>query len=158
MPGARPLRRLVKRVATHAHLGLKHERGFKKLDWRMTEEERMRVLVVDDAQDAAQALAGLLTLDGHATRVAHDAQEALRACEMVEPDCVLIDINLPGMDGLELARQLRERYGKGIVLVAVTGWGEPEARVSSAFSDLDHYLRKPVSQEQLRTLLPPQKD
>jgi CheY-like chemotaxis protein len=77
---------------------------------------------------------------------------------MVEPDCVLIDINLPGMNGLELARQLRERYGKGIVLVAVTGWGEPEARVSAAFSDLDHYLRKPVSQEQLRTLLPPQKD
>lgn len=105
--------------------------------------------------DVAQALATMLELDGYAIRVAFDAGQALLACDEALPHCALIDIDMPGVDGLELARRLRERFGQDMVLIAVTGWGEADERVSEAFAQMDHYLRKPVSAEQLRALLPP---
>lgn len=121
----------------------------------MNETDRVNVLVVDDMPDAAQALACMLELDGYATRVAFDAAHALRLCDEALPHCALIDIDMPGIDGLELARRLRQRFGHDMVLIAVTGWGEADERVSEAFAHMDHYLRKPVSTEQLRALLPP---
>jgi len=124
----------------------------------MNEADRVRVLVVDDVPDVAEALACMLDLDGYATQVAHDAEQALRACEDALPHCVLIDVDLPGIDGLQLATMLRERHGSDLVLVAVTGWGEADERVSAAFAQMDHYLRKPVACEQLRALLPPLQD
>ena len=121
----------------------------------MKETDCVKVLVVDDVPDVAQALAGMLDLDGYTTEVAHDATQALHACEAALPHCVLIDIEMPGINGLQLAGMLRERHGNDLVLVAVTGRGEAEDRISAAFSQMDHYLRKPVSCEQLRALLPP---
>ena len=117
--------------------------------------EEVRVLVVDDVVDVAHALANLLALDGYATQVAHDAESALRLCEAQLPHCVLLDIGMPGVDGLELARRLRTRFGNELVLIAVTGAGAPEERVSERFACLDHYLRKPVTPEQIRTVLGP---
>lgn len=120
----------------------------------MTQEE-VRVLVVDDVPDVARALADLLAFDGYATQVAHDADSAMRMCEMQLPHCVLLDINMPGVDGLELAQRLRTRFGDDLILIAVTGTGDPDDRVSESFACLDHYLRKPVTQEQLRVVLGP---
>lgn len=117
--------------------------------------EEVRVLVVDDVADVAHALANLLALDGYATRVAHDAESAMQLCESQLPHCVLLDIGMPGVDGLELARRLRARFGEDLVLIAVTGAGAPEERVSEKFACLDHYLRKPVTPEQIRTVLGP---
>ena len=113
----------------------------------------VRVLVVDDVVDVAQGLANLLALDGYATQVAHDAVSAMRLCETEVPHCVLLDIGLPGVDGLELAQRLRTRFGSGLVLIAVTGKGDPDERVSEKFACLDHYLRKPVTPEQIRNVL-----
>lgn len=118
----------------------------------MTTDE-VRVLVVDDVVDVAQALANVLALDGYATRIAHDAVSAMRLCEAELPHCVLLDIGLPGVDGLELAQRLRTRFGSDLVLIAVTGAGDADERVSEKFACLDHYLRKPVTPEQIRAVL-----
>lgn len=120
----------------------------------MTKDE-VRVLVVDDVADVAQALANLLALEGYATQVAHDADSAMRACETQLPHCVLLDISMPDVDGVELAQRLRTRFGNDLILIAVTGSGDPDDRVSERFACLDHYLRKPVTREQIRAILGP---
>ena len=91
---------------------------------------RRRILVVDDNVDAAESLARLLTrLYGHEVRVAHDGPEALAAAEEFRPEVVLLDIGLPGMDGYEVARRLRERPEfEETLLVALTGWGQEADR------------------------------
>ncbi|MEO8122594.1 MAG: response regulator [Burkholderiales bacterium] len=118
-------------------------------------QDEVRVLVVDDVTDVAQALAALLACDGYTTQVAHDAGSAMGACETKLPHCVLLDINMPDVDGLELAQRLRTRFGNDLILIAVTGSGDPDDRVSESFACFDHYLRKPVTQEQLRAVLGP---
>lgn len=117
--------------------------------------DEVRVVVVDDVSDAAETLACALELDGYHVRTANDGHHALTVIEEYQPHCVLLDINMPGIDGCELAKRLRERHGDDLVLIAVTGWGEEDDRVSQAFVRIDHYLRKPVKPELLRKLLPP---
>jgi CheY-like chemotaxis protein len=118
-------------------------------------EDEVLVLVVDDAPDVADALAALLNIDGYATVVANDAQSALGVCDECLPHCVLLDIEMPGMNGLELSRRLRDSFGSNLVLIAVTGRGQQDERVSAKFECFDYYLRKPVTPEQLRAVLPP---
>ena len=96
-----------------------------------------------------------LTLDGYMVRIARDGNEALAVVETFEPHCVLLDIDMPGLDGDELSKCLRERFGDAIVLIAVTGWGTDDARVTQTFARVDHYLKKPVSETALRKVLPP---
>jgi DNA-binding response OmpR family regulator len=119
------------------------------------DEDEVRVLVVDDARDVAEMLAVTLTLDGYAVRVAHDALEAIAVIEAQRPHCVLLDVDMPGIDGAELSRRLRERYGDDIVLIAITGRDNQDQRVADTFARVDHYLRKPVEPTMLRKLLPP---
>ena len=114
-----------------------------------------RVLVVDDAEDLAAAIAGLLALDGYDVRTATDGRQALATMHDHMPECVLLDIEMPGMGGVEVARRVRELYGGDVVLIAITGWGEEDLRVSQEFADFDHYLRKPVDPAALQRLLPP---
>jgi CheY-like chemotaxis protein len=116
---------------------------------------RHRVLVVDDNVDAANSLAKLLArLYGQEVRVAHDGTQALEAAEHFLPEVVLLDIGLPGMDGHEVARRLRERPTTGqALIVALTGWGLESDRQRSAQSGFDRHLVKPVDPEMLRTLL-----
>lgn len=114
----------------------------------------VRVVVVDDAKDAAEALACHLELDGYVVRVAHDGEQALEVIAEFKPHCVLLDIDMPGMDGCELSRRLRERYQDDIVLIAVTGWGEDNQRVAESFVRVDHHLRKPLDPKVLRKVLP----
>jgi len=115
----------------------------------------VRVMVVDDVVDSANMLAMVLEMDGYTVRTANNGEEALRAVEQFAPLCVLLDIHMPGLSGHALAQQLRIRYGDEIVLVAVTGEGDADDRISDSFSQFDHYLRKPVDMALLKKLLPP---
>ena len=117
--------------------------------------EEARIVVVDDVADAAESIASALMLDGYSVKIALDGQSALAVVEEYRPHCVLLDINMPGIDGHELAKLLRARYGDEVVLIAVTGWGHEDERVSAAFASVDHCLRKPVNPEMLRELFPP---
>jgi PAS domain S-box-containing protein len=114
----------------------------------------LRVLVVDDNRDAAESLAELLALEGFETRLAYDGAATLAACRDLRPDVILLDIGLPGMDGYEIARQLRREYGRNhLVLVAMTGYGQAHYREWAVAAGFDHYLVKPVGAEALLELL-----
>jgi signal transduction histidine kinase/CheY-like chemotaxis protein len=113
-----------------------------------------RVLVVDDNHDSADTLAALLRMAGHAVQVAYDGRAALEAARTTLPEAVLLDIGLPGMDGHEVARRLREQTGtRPILLVAISGYGQEEDRVRSLEAGFDHHLVKPVDPEAVRALL-----
>ncbi len=121
----------------------------------METSEEVRVLVVDDVPDTADMLALVLEMDGYNARAVHSGEEALRLVDEFAPLCVLVDIHMPGLSGHELTHRLRSRYGDEIVLVAVTGAGLAEDRISDQFAQFDHYLRKPVDLGLLKKLLPP---
>ena len=116
--------------------------------------DEVRVVVIDDVSDAADALALALQLDGYDVRTAHNGVDALALIEVYRPHCVLLDIEMPQMDGCELSRRLRQLYGDDIVLVAVTGWGQDNERVAESFGRVDHYLQKPLVYEKLQVILP----
>jgi DNA-binding response OmpR family regulator len=118
-------------------------------------DDDVRVVVVDDTHDVADMLSVALQIDGYAVRVAYDATEALVAIEEHRPHCVLLDINMPGIDGCELSKRLREKHGDDIVLVAITGSDNQDQRVADTFARVDHYLRKPVDPMAMRKVLPP---
>lgn len=104
-----------------------------------------RILVVDDNVDAAEMLAAMLELRGHGTRVAHDGPDALVAAREIHPDVIFLDIGLPGMDGYEVARQLRADPAFEVtVLVALTGWGSQDDKERALEAGFDVHLTKPV--------------
>lgn len=113
-----------------------------------------RILVVDDNKDSAESSASLLRLDGHEVQVAHDGQTALQSVQDFHPDVVLLDIGLPGMDGYEVARQIRAMSSSGnILLIAHSGYGEGEHREKSRLAGFDHHLVKPADLSQLTELI-----
>lgn len=113
-----------------------------------------RVLVVDDNVDSAETLAMLLRVKGHEVRTANDGPTALEKARAYQPDVVFLDIGLPGMDGYEVARRLREQAGrKPVFLAALTGYGRDEDRRLGEEAGFDHYLVKPVEAEDLESLL-----
>lgn len=118
-------------------------------------KEEVKVVVVDDDEDACESLGLLLELDGYSVRTATNAARALAAVEEHEPLCVLLDLGLPDEDGCVLARQLRDKHGPGLVLVAVTGWTRNEDRERAEASGIDFILSKPLHPGDLRKLLPP---
>lgn len=112
------------------------------------------VLIVDDNVDAAEMLALLVETMGHRTHVEHDSHEALARARAHPPDVCLLDIGLPGMDGNELARRLRaDLVTTGIVLVAVTGYGQEHEKRESFEAGFDHHCVKPLDLERLAGLL-----
>ena len=115
----------------------------------------VRVLVVDDQKDAAETLAELLTMNGYVTRTATDGAAALRLVAEFLPHCVLLDVQMPGIDGLELTRRLRATHRDDVVLIAVTGGSADESRVAQTFDLVDHYLVKPIDIAKLEKILPP---
>jgi CheY-like chemotaxis protein len=111
-------------------------------------------MVVDDNQDAANSLAMLLRLQGHEAIVAHDGQSALAIAPTVRPNMMFLDIGMPGMDGHEVARRVRQLPDlNSVVLVALTGWGQQEDRRRSAEAGFDHHLVKPPNPADLANLL-----
>lgn len=119
------------------------------------EFDEVRVLVVDDSVDAADTLATLLTLNGYTALTAADGLEALDRVSSFNPHCVLFDINMPNLDGLQLVTRLRQQQRNDIVLIAITGGSVRDSRVGATFSLADHYLIKPVDPRKLALLLPP---
>jgi PAS domain S-box-containing protein len=115
---------------------------------------RRRVLVVDDNIDAAEALSRLLRLQDQEVCVAHDGDAALEIAGAMQPEVVLLDLELPKLDGFEVARRLRaERPVRPLLLVATTGYGQEEDRRRTAEAGFDHHLVKPIDPEELLTLL-----
>lgn len=115
---------------------------------------RRKILVVDDNEDAAESLATLLTISGHETRMAHDGNAAVQTAEAFHPDVVFLDIGMPTIDGHETARMIRQQpWGKDVVLVALTGWGQLEDRRRSKDAGFNHHLVKPADPMQVEKLL-----
>lgn len=113
-----------------------------------------RILVVDDNRDSAESLALVLGIMGNETQTAHDGLDALRVAEAFRPDVILLDIGMPKLNGYDAARRLRqEAWGKGIALVALTGWGQEEDRRRSQDAGFNFHLVKPVEPAALERLL-----
>jgi len=111
-------------------------------------------MVVDDNQDAANSLAMLLKLKGHEVRVAYSGMAALEMMKTYTPDVVFLDIGMPGMDGYEVARRIREIPGLAkVVLAALTGWGQQEDRRRTAEASFDHHLVKPPELQAVENIL-----
>ncbi len=113
-----------------------------------------RVLVIDDNIDLAQAVANLLKLLNYEVWMAHDGPSGLEAARGYRPEVVLLDIGLPGLDGFQVAEQLRrEEFGKNVVLIAVTGYGYEDDRQRARAAGFDHFVTKPVDFATLVSLM-----
>jgi PAS domain S-box-containing protein len=113
-----------------------------------------RILIVDDNRDAADSLQALLGLLGAQVEVANDGPSALDAVSRVQPAAILLDIGLPGMSGYEVARQIRDNTAIAQpVIIALTGWGQPDARRQSRDAGFDHHLIKPLDLAALQKIL-----
>ena len=113
-----------------------------------------RVLVVDDSHDAADTLTLLLKLSGHDVQTAYSGGEALNAVNVTSPDLIFLDIGMPGLDGLEVARRIRsDPKLKGITLIAMTGWGQDEDRRRTKAAGFDFHLVKPLEPAELQQFL-----
>jgi PAS domain S-box-containing protein len=114
----------------------------------------LRILVVDDNQDAVESLAMLLRIMGNDIRTARDGLEAVEAAQEFKPHVVLLDIGLPRLNGYEVAQRIRAMSGGNqIVLIALTGWGQDEDRRQSKEAGFDHHLVKPIEPVALMKLL-----
>jgi PAS domain S-box-containing protein len=112
-----------------------------------------RVLVVDDNEPTARGMAKLLKHLGYVVGIARDGPSAIETARDLRPEFVLLDIGLPGMDGYQVARKLREGVAEDAVIIAVSGYGEAQAVIRSHESGFDHHLVKPVDFDALVALL-----
>lgn len=113
-----------------------------------------KILVVDDNVDAADTLQALLGLDGFVVTTAYDGIAAVAQVQTAKPDAVVMDIGMPGMDGYDAARLIRQQPGGlEIVLIALTGWGQSTDRQRASKAGFDHHLVKPVDYDLLRKCL-----
>lgn len=117
--------------------------------------EEVDVLVVDDDPDTRESLAMLLGDYGYSVRTAGDGPTALAAVEARAPMCVLLDLGLPGMSGIELARRIRESQEPNIVIISLTGWANTERQEQAESAGVDFVLAKPLDLERFSRLLPP---
>jgi len=113
-----------------------------------------RILVVDDNADAAQAMATMLGLLGHEVDAAFDGEQALDLAGRIRPEVILMDLGMPGMNGYVAARRIRQsEWGRNVLLVAVTGWGQQADRAASEQAGFDHHLVKPVELDAVQSLV-----
>jgi PAS domain S-box-containing protein len=118
------------------------------------EAAKRRVLIADDNLDAAESLAILLRLDGHAVVLASTGREAVSRFEEGLPEVVVLDIGMPELDGYEVARQIRRTSaGREALLIALTGWGQAADKERALAAGFDHHFTKPVAPDQLQRLL-----
>jgi signal transduction histidine kinase/ActR/RegA family two-component response regulator len=114
----------------------------------------LKILVVDDSLDAADTCATVLELSGHEVQTAYSGRRALELARTFRPHALLLDIGLPDVNGYELARTIRAApWAEGMVLIAVTGWGQDEDRRRALEAGFDHHLTKPIAAETLESLL-----
>ena len=116
----------------------------------------VEVFVVDDNRDAADSLSMLIQCLGHTAAPYYDGESTLQAARAEAPLCVFLDVNMTGMNGLQLAKALRREFGDDIILVAVTGAPQEDVTVAQTFETVDHYYIKPVTIAQVKKILSPQ--
>ena len=114
----------------------------------------LKILVVDDTVEVAQTIGWMLEEIGHHYHLVHDGRVALEAAKKYEPDAILLDIGMPGMDGYEVCRVLRshEKF-KTIPIIAQTGWGQDRDKASASAAGFSRHLVKPVRFEDLEKML-----
>jgi signal transduction histidine kinase/ActR/RegA family two-component response regulator len=107
--------------------------------------EARRILVADDNVDSADSLSMMLEMLGHEVSLAHDGIEALEAAKRSKPELIFMDLGMPRMNGYDAAREIRNASEcNGVVLVALTGWGQEEDRRRSYEAGFDHHIVKPI--------------
>jgi PAS domain S-box-containing protein len=124
----------------------------KPADARPAAPAGMRVVVADDNRDAADTLCRILSLYGYEVRSAYDGESALEVCSAFRPHAAVLDIGMPGRNGYDVARRLRERMN-GVKLIALTGWGADADVQQARAAGFDHHLTKPVDPAALNELL-----
>jgi CheY-like chemotaxis protein len=113
-----------------------------------------RILVADDNQDAADTLAMILKVIGNDVRTANDGLQAVNTAADFQPSVILLDIGMPELNGYEACQRIRQQpWGKNIILIALTGWGQDEDKRRSEEAGFDHHLVKPVDPLVLEKLL-----
>jgi signal transduction histidine kinase/ActR/RegA family two-component response regulator len=114
----------------------------------------LRVLVVDDNVASAETMSCILELEGHETKLTHDGNEVLHIAREFNPDAILLDIDLPGMSGHEVCRELRKNpLFKNTMIIAQTGFGQDRDRLLTKAAGFDSHLVKPFDFKQLSQLL-----
>jgi PAS domain S-box-containing protein len=117
-------------------------------------EARLRILLADDNRDAAESLAALLQLDGHEVAVVHDGPAAIEAFARIRPIVALLDIGMPGLNGYEVAKNIRQSHPESAAkLVAITGWGQDDDKSRAIEAGFDYHLTKPVEFERLTEII-----
>jgi CheY-like chemotaxis protein len=115
---------------------------------------RRRVLIVDDNEDAAASLAEFLDLEGHQTSIAHDGLKAIEIAKATELDLILMDLGMPGLDGIETAKRIRALPGcERVRIAALTGWSQESDRARTREAGFDWHLVKPINTTYLSELL-----
>jgi len=116
-------------------------------------DHRPKVLVVDDNRDAADSLQALFEMENYNVATAYDGYEAVLAVEEAMPDMIVMDLGMPSMDGYEAARRIRRKPGsKDVLMIALTGWGQHDARQRTIDAGFDHHLIKPVDFDDIKQL------
>jgi CheY-like chemotaxis protein len=114
----------------------------------------LRILAVDDNEDAVVMLAKLLRYYGHDARCCTSGAQALKMGHDFEPDAVVLDLGMPGMDGFETAERLKQQsWGKSVFLIALTGWGRDDDVRRTLAAGFDEHLVKPLEIDRLIDLL-----
>ena len=119
-------------------------------------KRRLRILVADDDRDHVVTLAALLMDEGHEVRELYRGTEIMRMVRDFDPDVALIDISMPGMNGYDAAREIRQEFGKARpMLIAITGWKQSSDRILAKLAGFDHHMPKPFDPKALLELISP---
>jgi PAS domain S-box-containing protein len=115
---------------------------------------RRRLLIVDDFRDSADSLAVLMRLMGHEVHTAYGGDEAIARVAELQPEVVVLDIGMPSPDGVDVCRHIRgQPWGKGMTLIALTGWGRADDRRRTESAGFNHHMVKPLDLDALKELL-----
>ncbi|HTM62651.1 MAG TPA: response regulator [Burkholderiales bacterium] len=119
-------------------------------------KRRLRIIVADDDRDHVITLAALLMDEGHEVRELYRGSEIMRMVRDFDPDVALIDISMPGMNGYDAAREIRQEFGKARpMLIAITGWKQSSDRILARLAGFDHHMPKPFDPKALLELIGP---
>jgi CheY-like chemotaxis protein len=119
-------------------------------------KRRLRIIVADDDRDHVITLAALLMDEGHEVRELYLGSEVVRLVREFDPDVALIDISMPGMNGYDAAREIRQEFGKRRpMLIAITGWRQSSDRILAKLAGFDHHMPKPFDPKALLELISP---
>ena len=120
----------------------------------VVESVKTRILLIDDNTDLARSMSKLLQILGHEVAMAYDGAAGIQAAHSFRPELILLDLGLPGMDGYEVIRRLRQdETTKNARVIAMTGYGQEEDRHRALDTGFDDYLTKPVDQNALIAVL-----